>query len=153
VIAYLIDAILLLVAFIAIRSVLGPPIEQPFDIPTEFAFLALDGAMRLAYQVGLWTGGRSTVGMRILGIRVVSAVDDGPLPVVAGLRRWMVLEGVILLLSAVGLVAIALAFETADGVLSLVTIGWTLLLLVTMVTDERSQGLHDRIARTYVVRR
>lgn len=153
VVAYLVDVIVLIVIIGAIRIALGPPLDRVPDPPVAFAYLVLDACVLLAYQVGLWTGGRSTVGMRLLGIRVVAVEDGGPVGVRAGLARWAVLEGVNQLLAVVSLVAVALAFGTADTVITLLSVGWPLLLLATMVRDDRRQGLHDRIARTYVVRR
>lgn len=153
VVAYLIDALLLLIAFLAVRIAFGPPLDQTLDPGVSLAYSAVSVGSMLAYQVGLWTGGRATVGMRLLGLRVVSAEDGGPVGVGSALRRWVVLEGVTQLLSVVSLLAVALASGTADTIISLLIVGWPILLLATTTADERRQGLHDKIGRTYVVRR
>jgi len=95
------------------------------------------------YFVALWLSGwRATVGMRLIGIRVLQASDGGPLPLEAAVVRWLALVGIVQLLSIL---------PFAAGVLGLVAFAWVIVLLVTTATDRLRQGMHDRWAGSVVV--
>ena len=155
--AYLVDVVVMLLLGLPVawvfEAVLGARDTWALDPIPALAWLAATIGTALVYQVGLWTGGRSTVGMRLLGMRVVDARDGGPVRVEAGLRRWLALDGVTYLATAAGTVALLLAYPTLDTVSTLVAMGWSILLLATTTADDLRQGLHDKVARTYVVRR
>ena len=90
------------------------------------AVILLTQTVYFLYFVILWSpvGGGRTVGMRALGIRVVS-VDGGVISLLRAVVRYVV-----------QILGMALLFV---GVI------WIL-------ADERRQGWHDKVARTLVVR-
>jgi uncharacterized RDD family membrane protein YckC len=114
--AWLIDAL-----------ILGVPLGiAHFFLLSDDNVAALGTFATTAYYTITWSrfGGGKTVGMRLLGIRVVS-MNGEPIDLWRALMR-----------------AMALAISIA-----------VLLLGVALVlVDRKKQGLHDKIARTYVVR-
>lgn len=114
--AWLIDAL-----------ILGVPlgVAHTFLLSDDTA-AALGTFATTAYYTITWSrfGGGKTVGMRLVGIRVVS-MNGEPIDLWRALMR-----------------GVALALSIA-----------VLLLGVALVlVDKKKQGLHDKIARTYVVR-
>ena len=107
----------------------------------------------LVYFLVLWTGGRSTVGMRLMSIRVVDAASGGPVRMRAALRRWSLLEGVVVLLGFMSEVGLLTSTDVLGLSAAVAAMLWPIVLLVTTLTNPARQGLHDRYARTYVVRR
>jgi uncharacterized RDD family membrane protein YckC len=101
--------------------------------------VAIDGL----YFVALWTSGwRATLGMRLIGIRVLQATDAGVLPLEAAAVRWLALTGIVQLLAIL---------PVAGGVFGLIALVWVIVLLATTATDRLRQGLHDRWAGSVVV--
>lgn len=96
------------------------------------------------YFVGFWTSsGGATLGMRALRMRVVDAVGRDTLTLSQAIRRWVVLGAP---LSLLGLIP---ALQSAVGFAGL---GLSLVLLITVATDDQRQGLHDKFAGTIVGR-
>jgi uncharacterized RDD family membrane protein YckC len=87
---------------------------------------ALGALLTLAYYVYFWSsaGGGQTLGMKILGLRVVTA-GGAPLTVTGAVIRYV---GLLIAFAALLVGVIWIAF------------------------DERKQGWHDKIAGTYVVK-
>lgn len=108
--------------------------------------LAVSGSISILYYVGFWTGGRRTLGMRLLRLTVVRAADGAPLRVPAGVVRWAVVE-------APGFLATVAALAGLGQVVLLSLVGqvWPLLLLLSVALSARNLGLHDRAAGTAVV--
>ena len=97
-----------------------------------------------AYFVFFWTGGRrATVGQRIFDIQVGNAFDGRPLTVDQAIKRWLALG------SFLGLLSIVPGF---GGLASLAEFAWVLVLLASVARNPAKQGLHDRFARTALVR-
>ena len=95
------------------------------------------------FFVALWTSGwRATLGMRLIGIRVLQAADAGVLPLDAAAVRWLALTGIVQLLAIL---------PVAGGVFGLIALVWVIVLLATTATDRLRQGLHDRWAGSVVV--
>jgi uncharacterized RDD family membrane protein YckC len=100
--------------------------------------LAIDGV----YFVGLWRSGwHATIGMRLIGLRILSAADATTLGLDRALLRWFALTGAFQLVAIIPQLA---------G-LALLLLVWWLVLLVTTATDRLRQGTHDRWARSVVV--
>jgi uncharacterized RDD family membrane protein YckC len=106
----------------------------------DIAF-ALLGAL---YFVFFWTGGRrATIGQRAFDIQVGNAFDGRPLTVDQALRRWLGYGSVLGVLAVV---------PSLRGVSSLAQVVWILVLLASTARSPVKQGLHDRFARSALVR-
>jgi uncharacterized RDD family membrane protein YckC len=134
-IAYLIDAILLVLAMVIISSVAGIGFydvtvrdfsANGFVNRSYFVTLnPLTWLVTLLYFAGFWWGRSQTVGMMPFKLRVLRAVDGRPLGPGRAIGRFF---------------GLALAFFIfAIGVI------W-------VAFDGRKQGWHDKLARTVVVR-
>lgn len=96
-------------------------------------------AVSLVYEVCFLKRCQATPGKLLFGLRVRSGESDAPLSWGAVLLRWSGKSGVGLLqLLPFGLLAVAV-YALSDGL-------WPL-------WDRRHQSVHDKLARTYVVRR
>ncbi len=142
VVAYVIDLVLLTTANIAVGGPLGlfdAGANQFVELVVSVLFVGVDAL----YFVGLWRSGwRATIGMRLLGLRVLGAVDAGTLSLNASVLRWVAVSGVI---SVIALV------PGIGGSLGLISLVWILVLLLTTATNPLRQGLHDRWAGSVVV--
>jgi uncharacterized RDD family membrane protein YckC len=116
--------------------------------PGAFLVVALAQlALSFAYFGYSWVGLRRTPGMRLLDLRIGHQADGQPLSWNQALVRWLVL-GVAATIATypvfvpgpVGLLLGALAWP------------WLLVLLVTAAQSPTRQGLHDRYARTILVK-
>lgn len=102
---------------------------------------ALLGAL---YFVFFWTGGRrATIGQRAFDIQVGNAFDGRPLTLDQALRRWLGYGSFLGLLGVV---------PSLRGVDSLAQVVWILVLLASTARSPMKQGLHDRFARSALVR-
>lgn len=119
--AYLIDAIALSV----VGSLLGSNAHYGPDGYDQFARSRdLSGLLNLVYFVAFWTyNGGQTVGMRLLGLRVVK-LDGTPVTLGTAIVRW------------IGLVISFLVI-----LLGVIWVGF----------DAKKQGWHDKLAGTVVV--
>lgn len=109
------------------------------------SFLAalLSTVIDLGYFVLLWTsGGRATLGMRLLKLQIGNAVDGRTLTGALAFRRWLAMG------SWVGMFAV---FPLVGALASLAQLAWQLVLLVTTASSPTRQGLHDRAAGSAIV--
>jgi uncharacterized RDD family membrane protein YckC len=153
--AWLIDFVMLLIAVAAIAALFGAwhsststLVQADGSTFTDTTFYpdrlwseSLLAILSAIYMIPLWTVWGATLGQRMLGMRVVGTGEPKPLPLHRAALRWAVLFGWTLL-------AIAAYFI---GELSLVSFIWLVALLVAVVRDSRTQGLHDRAAGSFVV--
>lgn len=104
-------------------------------------------AISFGYFGYAWVMLRATPGMKLLGLVVGDQADGHPIAWDQALLRWLLL-GI-----PATLVTFAVSVPSLLGlVLGLVGFLWLVLLLSTMVRSTGTQGLHDRRARTIVVR-
>ena len=109
--------------------------------------LVLQLAVSLAYFGGAWTLVGSTFGMRLLGMRIGHEADGARIGWPQSLIRWLIL-GIPALLSS-----LAVYVPNAIGlILWALGVAWMALLLYTMAQSPTKQGLHDRYARTILVK-
>jgi uncharacterized RDD family membrane protein YckC len=109
------------------------------------SFLAalLSTVIDLGYFVLLWTsGGRATLGMRLLKLQIGNAADGRTLTGSLAFRRWLAMGSWVGLFGLVPLVG---------GLASLALLAWQLVLLVTTASSPTRQGLHDRAAGSAIV--
>ena len=148
-VAYLVDVTIVAIAGAALIIALG--LGEVVQTSTSryvwvsgwtatFAF-ALLGAL---YFVFFWTGGRrATIGQRAFDIQVGNAFDGRPLTLDQALRRWLGYG------SFLGLLAVV---PSLGGLASLAQAVWVLVLLASTARSPMKQGLHDRFARSALVR-
>jgi uncharacterized RDD family membrane protein YckC len=161
VVAYLVDSIVLGIVGLALGAALGiwgelsalfeTTLASSTDATPQFeAFLAANAGTLLAfsllqllvsgaYHVGLVATRGRTLGKRLVGIRVRLREREG-LPIWrAALSRWLLHFAMPNLLSGVpGLGFVAVMFPLLDGL-------WP-------IWDARRQAIHDKVAKTAVVR-
>jgi uncharacterized RDD family membrane protein YckC len=141
-VAFVIDLVFLACISIAIGLIVGAYREgssQAVTLAAGLVGVAIGGL----YFVAFWTSGwRATLGMRLIGIRLLQTVDGAPLSLEAAITRWLALLGIVQLLSIL---------PFAQGVLGLIALVWVIVLLVTTATDRLHQGMHDRWAGSVVV--
>ena len=110
-----------------------------FD-PTGLLYSALATLLYYGYFVVLESSRGCTLGKQLLGLRVAGPAGDSPVAPDASARRnaWMLLA----LLSGLPVI----------GVLAgLVYVGIVVAIAVTIASDARNQGLHDRFGGTVVL--
>lgn len=120
-------------------------IVSPNDptLPDSVYLLAVLG-FYFVYFVGFWTSkGKATPGMRLFKLQVANAADGKRLEIGPAVTRWLALGYVF---SIFGLI------PALSAPASLVTLIWSIVLLITTGQDTMHQGLHDRWAKSVVVR-
>lgn len=148
IVAYALDLILVVSASALLAMVLeqiGIVGEVPRAAIDEFALSGLSIAIDFAYFVAFWMSTRqATIGMRMVGLRVVREADGGRLGLGPALVRWLLLSGA---LGIAGAVPIDTAFFSG------VALVWFLVLLGTVYRDPRHLGIHDRAAGSLILQR
>jgi uncharacterized RDD family membrane protein YckC len=100
-----------------------------------------------AYYVLGWRQRRGTLGQRWLGMQVANADSGATLTWRQAVMRWVAFS-----LAPVAILQ-GFASQPVSGLVSLVVLGWAIVLLITTITSPTRQGLHDRWAASLVVRR
>jgi uncharacterized RDD family membrane protein YckC len=109
------------------------------EIARPLLFIGLvSTAFRFVYYVGFLSRKQATPGMLALGLRVRLRERPGPMPLRTVLRRWLGHYGPALL-------SLAPTGGAFSGLYSLVDYLWPL-------WDGKKQAVHDKFARTNVVR-
>lgn len=104
-------------------------------------------AISFAYFAWSWVVLRATPGMMMLGLQVGDQGDGRSISWDQALMRWLVL-GI-----AATLTTFAVFVPSIVGLLvAVVALAWLLVLLTTTAQSPTKQGLHDRIARTVLVK-
>src|SRR3990170_1492813 len=170
--AYLVDSVVLL-AFILVFFVIGGAVllfssDLGKDDAPDSAYYAsiavfLGGSLLAwtAFNLALMRWRGQTIGMYIIGIRVVGR-DDATLTSSRIVVRWLGLHPLLfhpLLLPVCGTLAVLAASVTLNQVVLIVTLALVVLCIVspaatlalTLLDNER-RALHDRLADTIVVR-
>lgn len=157
-IAYIIDVIIIAIINVVITIVVGGLMGGVVNTSlgsanfgqVNFGALLVVGVIAVvinaAYFVYTWTSMRGTVGMKLLGMQVGNEVDGSTLSMNQAVARWLLLGGIFSvaqLLNPIGGLGILL------GLLAII---WVIVLLVTTAQSPTKQGLHDRYARTMVVK-
>jgi uncharacterized RDD family membrane protein YckC len=163
VLAFLLDVIALAVVglFLAIivggafgglssGTAAGGSIDAPPGALNVGAFVVvgiLAMVVSFVYFAYSWVVLRSTPGMRMLGLRIGHQRDGRPISWDQALVRWIVL----------GIAATSLTFAVyvpslVGLALAVLGLLWLVLMLVTLGRSPTKQGLHDRYARTILVR-
>ena len=150
--AYFLDGLLLsalislppaLLGFYDYTSVYPP---EPMPRATFIGTTIFGIAAQAAYFLWFWTGGRrATPGQRVFDIQLGNAFDGQPLTMSQAIARWFAMGwwvSVVILLPFFGLAVMGYA----AGVV------WWLILGISIIVSPTKQGIHDRIARSALVR-
>ncbi len=125
----------------------NPEVVQSFAFPMTTGLLLVSliaVGISYLYFVGFWTGpGRATLGMRLLRMQVTDQHLGATLSVTQATRRWLAM-GVWLSLAGV--------VEVLSSLAGLFQLGLQVILFITVLTNLRRQGLHDRFAGSIVIR-
>lgn len=150
--AYFLDSVVLYAAISIPPAVLGlydyaatyPPEPMPRGIFIGTSIFAI--AIQAAYFLWFWSGGRrATPGQRALNVQVGNAFDGQPLTMSQAVARWLGLGYWVSLLTLLPFFGLAVA-AFAIGVV------WFLVLGISIVVSPTKQGIHDRLARSALVR-
>ncbi|MFV2065000.1 MAG: RDD family protein [Chloroflexota bacterium] len=104
-------------------------------------------AISLGYFGYFWTRSRGTPGMKLLGLQIGDEADGHSIDWNQALIRWLILGVPSILSTFASFVSSGLGL-----VLSLVGVVWLIILLYTIAKSPTKQGLHDRYARTILVK-
>ena len=162
IIAYIIDAIILFIIFIIVGAVLfaifGSPTQavadptQPFGFRIETNYLAtiISAIANLivtgAYFVYTWINMRGTPGMKVLGMQVGNETDGRTITMNQAITRFVLLG------APFGLAQALTGISSLSAIIGLLAFVYFIALLVTTAQSPTKQGLHDRYAKTVVVK-
>lgn len=157
--------------------------EKFLSISEPVVLLAVAGwvVLRAAYFVGCWNLFGGTLGQRLLAVEVVAIEDSERLSVWRAVVRWLALDGVGQIVTAVALALVihvlasvpfsqtsygtAVSFggdtvdpsgRAANSLSTLATWGsavWSIVLLVSVALNARKLGIHDRLSGSVVLAR
>ncbi len=159
-VAYIIDAIILaILTFIVdalVGGIVGPTVSIAPGATDATGFTVNTGALLIVtiintivsglYFVLSWTSMRASPGQRVLGMQVGNETDGATLTMNQAIVRWV-------LLGAPFGIAQAVAGVSGVGIIiGLAAFVWFIALLVTTAQSPTKQGLHDRYAKTIVVK-
>jgi uncharacterized RDD family membrane protein YckC len=159
VIAYVVDGVvvaaLIFLALTLVTLLLGPTVR--FD-DSSTSGLTVDRGRAVGnavvgvlvgglYFVGSWIRTGRTVGAVLFDLHVASANGGRRLSVGEAVVRWIAIGAPLALSSP-----IVRRSPVMVATLTLATVAWAVLLLSTTIVDARHRGLHDRLARSVVLR-
>jgi uncharacterized RDD family membrane protein YckC len=149
IVAYLLDGIVISIINWVPLAVLGfydttslrPPGRDAFVLASLITF-----AISSAYFLWFWTGGRrATPGQRVFEIQVGNAFDGRSLTTFQAVERYLVMGLWLSLPALLPFLGVALVSFAVVAI-------WELVLIVSVVISRTKQGIHDRSARSAVVR-
>jgi len=158
--AYALDAVLLVVAIyvvaVVLRAAIGPTlritdsagvprvqVDRLHSVINSLAATSVAGV----YFVGSWLGFGSTPGQRLIGARVVRADGEGHLGLGPAAARWLLLG------TPLGLISTVAGPSAASSVIPVALLAaWSAVLYVSTARSRTKRGLHDRITGSIVVR-
>ena len=144
-VAFFMDSILLALPALVVSTIRPVPQAATFDevfYADPVTTILLTG-LGFVYFVGFWTsGGRATPGMRMMKLQVGSAFEGRTLTLTQAVTRWALLGQPLALVSLIPSIAV---------VASLLSLVWTIILLVSTAASPTKQGIHDRVAGSAVV--
>jgi uncharacterized RDD family membrane protein YckC len=152
--AYVLDGVLLSALVSIPPAVLGlydyastsSTLPEPMPRATFVGVSIFSFAIYAAYFLFFWSGGRrGTPGQRAFGIQVGNAFDGRPLTTTQAIERWLAMGWWVGMLVLVPVFSIAVAAYALSFI-------WSVVLVITMILSPTKQGIHDRFARSALVR-
>ena len=119
-----------------------PPMPRATFIGTTIFSIAIQAA----YFLWFWTAGRrATPGQRVFNIQIGNAFDGRALTMSQAITRWLAMGWWVEILVLVPILGVAVAAYAA-------TVIWFVVIAVSIVLSPTKQGIHDRLARSALVR-
>jgi uncharacterized RDD family membrane protein YckC len=119
-----------------------PPMPRATFIGTTIFSIAIQAA----YFLWFWTAGRrATPGQRVFNIQIGNAFDGRALTMSQAITRWLAMGWWVEILVLVPILGVAVAAYAATGI-------WFVVIAVSIVLSPTKQGIHDRLARSALVR-
>lgn len=155
IIAYIIDAFVIVLINIVVGMVLGivglsVVTVSGLDVSYNYVaslILALVGlAISGAYFVYSWTSQRATLGMKVLNLQIGTAPGGTTITTDQAIRRWLALGAVF----SIAQVLNPLPF--IGLLIGIAALAWVIFLLYTTANSPTKQGWHDVFANTMVVK-
>jgi len=159
IIAYIIDIILLAIIGFVLALVVGglfggltsdPTLDSAggdLNLGAFFIVSVAQLAVSLGYFGYFWTSARATPGMKLLGLQIGDESDGHSIDWNQAIIRWLILGIPSILSTFASYVSSGLGL-----ILSVVGVAWLIILLYTIAQSPTKQGLHDRYARTILVK-
>jgi len=125
-VAYIVDAIIVgIVLGVLLSPLTRTVVVTDGGVTVNYGASGLQTLLSAVYFIALWTLRGQTIGMMLLGLRVVRQSDGGPIDFVTALIRYVML-----------------------------IVGFAVILLgvIWVAFDGRKRGWHDMVAKTYVIR-
>lgn len=158
-IAFVIDAIILGIAGFIVSTITTSVLGDTFSfggifvgttkVPSLISTIvavAIMAAVSAGYFVYMWTRmGGSTVGMRLMKVRVVDGMTGGPISQGQAINRWLTLGLPLALYQFYG-------WSLIGWLIALVAFGFLVYLLITTAQSPTRQGFHDNYAKTAVAK-
>jgi uncharacterized RDD family membrane protein YckC len=150
--AYLLDGVLVSALVSIPPAVLGlygspsayPP--EPMPRATFIGTTIFTVAIQAAYFLWFWTAGRrATPGQRVFGIQVGNAFDGRALTMTQAITRWLAMGWWLEIFVLLPFFGLAIAAYVAS-------FAWLAVVAVSIVVSPTKQGIHDRLARSALVR-
>jgi uncharacterized RDD family membrane protein YckC len=117
------------------------------DLLPFLIVMVLQAGISFVYFGYLWVAARGTVGMKLLGLQIGDEGDGHSIGWRQALIRWLIIGIPSLLASLSSYVPSLIGIA-----LSVVGVAWLLVLLYSVAQSPTKQGLHDRYARTIMVK-
>ena len=161
IIAYIIDAIIVGIGLFIVNAILAsflpaPTVRidpnNPFNISvdqpivTALILAVVNIALAGAYFIYTWTAMRGTLGMKVLGMQIGHEQDGRTITFNQGVIRYLLLGAPFSLATALT------GYSSLGGLIGLAAFVYFIALLVTTAQSPTKQGLHDRYAKTMVVK-
>jgi uncharacterized RDD family membrane protein YckC len=155
--AIIIDGILVFIVS-AIISIVLPPSSQINLTPTNLGDLITINPVGVllravvglvvsgGYFIYMWTKMRGTLGMMVIGLQLGNETDGANITMNQAITRWALLFGPSSVAQAAG------AAPGIGWLIGLAAFVWVIALLVTTGQSPTKQGLHDRYAKTIMVK-
>lgn len=128
-----------------------------------FLPVVIVAVLQAVILAGFWRIYTASPGQLLTGLQTVRERDGSRMSWRAALVRWLVLFCPALLLTASTDIGIWWAYAVGNATQTLqsyvsgfaitLPVIWYVVLLISMIIDRRGRGLHDRLARSVVVRR
>jgi len=152
--AYIIDAIILGIAFAILYGIFGALFISSLIGGFQFMLFVWFVVLVLIYAAGsaiyfiyTWTKMRGSPGQRVLGLETLNASDGAVLTQPQAIRRWLFLFGPFVLAQAASLMLGGLGL-----IVSLALFAYAIYLLYSTANSPTRQGFHDVQAGTVVVK-
>jgi uncharacterized RDD family membrane protein YckC len=156
IIALIIDVIVLSVVGFFLALLFGGLVTESgaldtaggeLDVVPFLVVTVLQAGISFVYFGYLWVAARGTVGMKLLGLQIGDESDGHSIGRRQALIRWLIIGIPSMLASLSGYVP-----SLVGIVLSVIGVAWLLVLLYSIAQSPTKQGLHDRYARTIMVK-